>query len=95
MLVLPMARPKEANIGRLRTGCGVGIDAFGSPIAAWAMKPLFNTISGLIPKNAGFQMTRSATFPTSIDPISWATPCARAGLIVYLATYRRARKLSA
>ena len=33
--------------------------------------------------------------PTSTEPISWSTPCEMAGLIVYFATYRRARKLSA
>lgn len=28
------ARPNDPNIGRVYTGCGVGIDAFGSPMAA-------------------------------------------------------------
>ena len=72
----------------------MGIEALGSPIALQAMKPPFTTISGFTPKNAGFHSTRSANFPGSIEPISRASPCVIAGLIVYLATYRLARKLS-
>src|SRR5437667_12309443 len=46
-------------------GCGVGIEAFPSPINAPAMSPPLITISGLTPRNAGFHRTRSASFPTS------------------------------
>jgi hypothetical protein len=83
--VAPTARPYAPNIGRMTSGCGVGIDAFGSPICAHAMNPPLSTSSGFTPKNAGFHNTRSASFPTSTEPISPATPCAIAGLIVYLA----------
>ena len=57
-------------IGRVSTGWGVGIDAFGSPMAADMGNPPFNTISGFTPKKAGFHNTRSASLPTSIDPTS-------------------------
>ena len=30
----PARRPEPANIGRISTGCGVGIEAFASPIGA-------------------------------------------------------------
>ena len=33
--------------------------------------------------------------PASTEPTTWSMPCAIAGLIVYFATYRRARSLSA
>ncbi len=80
------APPKAPNIGRKCTGCGVGMEALGSPIAASAIIPPLITSDGLTPKNAGFQTTRSASLPGSIDPTSSAMPCAMAGLIVYLAT---------
>src|ERR1700690_1177267 len=67
----PTAPPNAPNIGRMYTGCGVGIDAFGSPICAHAINPPFNPSSGLIPKNAGFHKTKSANFPTSTDPTIW------------------------
>jgi hypothetical protein len=41
------------NIGRASTGCGVGIEAFASPIAAHAMNPPLSTTSGRTPKNFG------------------------------------------
>ena len=69
----------------MRTGCGVGIDALASPICAHAMKPPFSTSSGFAPKNAGRHSTRSASLPGSMEPTSCASPCAMAGLIVYLA----------
>ena len=78
-------RPKLPNIGRMKTGCGVGIEALGSPICDQAMTPPLITISGLTPKNAGFHSTRSASLPTSIEPTRWPKPWAMAGLIVYLA----------
>src|SRR3954470_17056441 len=85
MLAPPHARPIAPNIGRMRTGWGVGIDALGSPICDQAMTPPLITISGLAPKNAGRHSARSASFPGSIEPMQWDIPCARAGLIVYLA----------
>ena len=77
------ARPKLPNMGLVKTGCGVGIDALGSPMAADMGKPPFRTISGFTPKKAGFHSTRSANLPTSTEPTSCAMPCAIAGLIVY------------
>lgn len=47
---------------------GVGIDAPGSPIFAAAMMPPLRMVSGLTPNRAGFQTTRSANFPASIEP---------------------------
>lgn len=93
-LARPRARPIAPNIGRIITGWGVGIDAFGSPICEHAITPPFNTISGFAPKNAGFHSTKSANFPTSMLPTKCEIPCATAGQIVYFATYRRIRKLS-
>ena len=78
--------PKAPNIGRPYTGCGVGIDAFGSPIIAAAIVPPLRIRLGLTPKNAGFHSTRSAHFPTAIEPTSCAMPWVNAGLIVYFAT---------
>ncbi len=48
-----------------------------------------------MPKNFGSHSTRSASLPTSTEPTSCSIPCEIAGLIVYFATYRRARRLSA
>jgi hypothetical protein len=48
--VLATARPHAANIGRSNTGSGVGIEAFGSPIAAQTIRPPFTTSFGLTPK---------------------------------------------
>ena len=69
----------------MSTGCGVGIDAFGSPIAAYTIAPPLITTSGRQPKNFGSHRTRSASLPGSTDPTSWSMPWAMAGLIVYLA----------
>ncbi len=80
------APPKAPNIGRKWTGCGVGIDALGSPIAAAAIMPPLRINDGLTPKNAGRHSTRSASLPGSIEPTSCAMPWASAGLIVYFAT---------
>src|ERR1700759_3683576 len=77
--------PKAANIGWECTGCGVGIEAFGSPIGAATIEPPLMMHSGLTPKNAGAHSTRSASLPFSTEPISLETPCAIAGLMVYLA----------
>ncbi len=81
-----MALPKAPNCGRYMVGCGVGMEALGSPMFAQAMKPPLRMVSGFTPKKAGFQMTRSASLPTSMLPTSWAMPCVMAGLIVYLET---------
>src|SRR5213076_2798122 len=59
------------------------MDAFGSPIAAHAIMPPFTTSSGLTPKNAGRQSTRSASLPCSTDPTWEARPWAIAGLIAH------------
>src|SRR5271170_8521914 len=83
MLVGAVAAPKLPNMERYSTGCGVGIEALGSPMALHAMNPPFTIISGFTPKNAGFQRTRSANFPGSIEPISAAMPWVTAGLMVY------------
>src|SRR5258706_6406680 len=79
------ALPKAPNIGRQCTGCGVGIEALGSPICAATIEPPLMMISGLTPKNAGDHSTRSASLPFSTDPMYFDTPCAIAGLMVYLA----------
>src|SRR5207237_2231831 len=47
------ARPKLPNIGLVKTDCGVGIDALGSPMAAHRGQPPYTTISGVTPKKAG------------------------------------------
>src|SRR5713101_8094496 len=77
--------PKAANIGWKCTGCGVGIDALGSPIGAATMEPPLMMQSGLTPKKAGDHSTMSASLPFSTEPISFDTPCAIAGLMVYFA----------
>src|SRR5690349_413924 len=87
--------PYAPNIGRGSIGCGVGIEALASPICADAIMPPLITRAGRTPKNAGSQSTRSASLPGSTEPICWAMPWATAGQIVYLATYRLARLLSA
>jgi hypothetical protein len=80
-------RPAEgAEHGAVVDGLGVGMEAFGSPIAAAAIVPAFRTRSGLTPKKAGFHRNRSASLPTSTEPTCSATPCAMAGLMVYFAT---------
>ena len=78
--------PTAPNMGRILTGWGVGMDAFGSPICAQAIVPPLMTISGLAPKWDGFQRTMSASLPTSREPMWSAMPWAMAGLMVYLAT---------
>jgi hypothetical protein len=50
---------------------------------------------GLTPKNAGCQITRSATLPTSTDPMCASAPTEIAGLIVSFAMYLLTRSLSA
>ena len=44
-------------------GCGVGSEAFGSPMFAQTIIPPLMTIFGFAPKNAGSQSTRSAILP--------------------------------
>mmetsp|Transcript_16769 Transcript_16769/g.36966 ORF Transcript_16769/g.36966 Transcript_16769/m.36966 type:complete len:207 (-) Transcript_16769:1643-2263(-) len=81
-------------MGRISTGCGVGMEAPGSPIWAQAMVPPLMTISGFAPNMAGCQRQISANFPTSKEPMAWLMPCATAGLMVYFAIYRLMRALS-
>ena len=85
-LVDARAAPWAPNIGLPHTGSGVGMEALASPIAANAMKPPLITNCGCTPKNAGRHSVRSASLPTSTEPISALTPWATAGQIVYLAT---------
>ena len=63
------AARSRKSAGRIRTGCGVGIEAFGSPRAPTTMPPPLITTLGLTPKNFGSQSTRSASLPTSTEPI--------------------------
>ena len=58
----------------------MGIDAFGSPIGAAAMNPPFKMTAGFIPKNAGFQRTRSASLPVSTEPTSPSIPVSDSGI---------------
>src|SRR5712691_13106994 len=60
-------------------GCGFGMEALGSPIGAAMMLPPLMMQSGFTPKNAGDQMTRSASWPFSTEPMCFDTPCAIAG----------------
>src|SRR4051812_28076612 len=68
--------------------------AFASPICAVATTPPLITMCGLLPKPAGVHNTKSASRPTRTLPTTCDTPCAMAGLVVYLDRYRRTRKLS-
>mmetsp|Transcript_24167 Transcript_24167/g.36728 ORF Transcript_24167/g.36728 Transcript_24167/m.36728 type:complete len:299 (+) Transcript_24167:97-993(+) len=90
----PATRGRAPNMGRIITGWGVGMLAFGSPIWAQAMVPPLMTISGLAPNMEGFHKTRSASLEGSIEPTRRDMPWATAGLMVYLAMYRRMRSLS-
>jgi hypothetical protein len=83
---MPRPRGEAPNIGRANTGCGVGIDALASPICAQAIMPPFTTTCGRTPNNFGSHSTRSASLPTSTEPISASSPWATAGQIVYFAT---------
>ena len=94
MQVFALALPSAPNIGFMITGCGVGIEAFASPILAAIIIPPLITTSGFTPKRAGFQITKSANLPTSKEPMTSEVPVAKAGLLVYLALYLFARKLS-
>src|SRR3546814_6673626 len=53
------ARPNAPNIGRKWTGCGVEIEAFGSPISAMVIVPILRTRSGFTAKKAGDQIGRA------------------------------------
>ena len=64
-------------------GCGVGIEALGSPIKAVLIDPPIHTISGFTPKNALSQIQKSALFPSSMEPTELLIPWAIAGFIVY------------
>src|SRR4051794_17671056 len=56
--------------------------------------PPLSTTCGRTPNVFGSHSTRSASLPGSTDPTSPSMPWATAGQIVYLATYRRAPRLS-
>jgi len=60
---------------------------------AQAMKPPLRMSSGFTPNSAGLKMTRSASFPTSIEPTMWEMPWAMAGLMVYLAQIAEATEV--
>mmetsp|Transcript_2828 Transcript_2828/g.4115 ORF Transcript_2828/g.4115 Transcript_2828/m.4115 type:complete len:207 (+) Transcript_2828:317-937(+) len=94
MDVPPTAPGCAPYIGRITTGCGVGMDAFGSPICDHAIVPPLMIISGLDPNLDGFHRTISASFSVSREPTRWDMPWAIAGLMVYLATYLLTRALS-
>ena len=85
-LVLAAAGLWALKPSRGRTGCGVGMEAFGSPREAIAAMPPLNTAVGRTPNSAGCHNTKSAILPGAIDPTSCSRPCATAGQIVYLAT---------
>ena len=55
-------------------------------MGAATIVPPISTQSGLAPKKAGDQITRSARLPTSTEPTWREMPWVMAGLIVYLAT---------
>ena len=57
-----------ARVGRSRVGCGVVMDAFGSPSEPQTTAPPLTTISGRTAKKRGSHNTRSAILPTSIEP---------------------------
>ena len=63
-------RRRSTRVGRISTGCGVGIEAFGSPSAAHTMAPPLITSSGRTPKKRGSHSTRSASLPGSTEPTS-------------------------
>ena len=79
-------RADAPNMGRGSCGCGVGMEAFASPMLAQAITPALSTRCGRTPKKAGSHSTRSASLPGSTEPISASSPCVTAGPIVYLAT---------
>ena len=54
-------------------------------MAAAAIMPPFSINDGFTPKKAGFQITKSASLPFSMEPTSCEIPWAMAGLIAYLA----------
>lgn len=80
-----LAEWMEDNTGELECFAETGAIATGHAIAADAIIPPLSISDGLAPKKAGFQNTRSASLPTSIEPTVCAMPCVIAGLIVYLA----------
>ena len=92
--VLSTASPFAPNMSVYTTGCGVGIEAFASPIFDEQINPPFIIISGFTPNIAGLQRTRSAIFPTSTEPAYSEIPCVIAGFIVYFEIKRLIRVLS-
>ena len=81
-----LARPKAPHCGRIRSGSQVMSEAALSPIADHTMKPPLITSSGLMPKKAGRQSTKSASLLGSREPTWRSMPKLRAALMVYFAT---------
>ena len=68
-----------AELGPHDDRLGLEVAAGGSPLWPQATKPPLMTPKGLMPKKAGFQVTRSAILPGSSEPTYWSTPKAIAG----------------
>ena len=60
-------RAPRTSAGRAPAAAS-GSTRSGRPSPPTAMRPPLTTSSGLTPKNAGFQSTRSASLPTSTEP---------------------------
>ena len=75
---------KRSNCGRVMHGLWRRDRSIGVTHVRICNKSPFRTNSGLTPKNAGLNKTKSAIFPVLIDPILSDIPCTIAGLIVYL-----------
>src|SRR3569833_781176 len=56
------------------TGCGVGMDALGSPMGAAAIIPPLMIRLGLAAKKAGRHNTMSASLPASNEPTTCTKP---------------------
>src|SRR5437867_3879140 len=70
------------------------MEALGSPINEYEIKPPLITSLGLLPKNCGVHTTISAIFPGINEPTYSEIPWVIAGLIVILARYLLTRALS-
>src|ERR1041385_7988913 len=70
------------------------MEALGSPINEYEIKPPLITSLGLMPKNCGVHTTISAIFPVCNDPTYSEIPWVIAGLIVIFARYLLTRTLS-
>src|SRR5262249_7537572 len=79
------ALPEAPRCGLHCTGWGVGTQPLGPPLCAAIIVPPLMTRAGFPPKTAGDHSTRPPRLPSSTEPICLDTPCAIAGLMVYLA----------